>query len=111
MTDVNDIASYVAAKLEDIKSYLRIDTHDDDVNVTTCAKSAVQYIVSAVGDFDESIPTAEMLMLAITQDFYDNRELMQSDQQQKKRQMFMYQSIILQLRMIHELSAEERQTS
>ncbi len=99
--------AYVTAKLGDICDYLRIDTGDDDTIVTQDALAAIEYIESAVGEFNQDDSTAILLMYALTQDFYDNRELMQSEQQLKKRQEYTYQSIILQLRMKYESKQEE----
>ena len=99
--------AFVAAKLNDICDYLRVDVGDDDTIVTQDALAAIEYLESAVGEFNPDDPTAVMLMYALTQDFYDNRELMQSEQQLKKRQEYTYQSIILQLRMKYELRQEE----
>ncbi len=99
--------AFVAAKLSDICNYLRIDVGDDDTIVTQDALAAIEYIESAVGEFNQDDSTALLLMYALTQDFYDNRELMQSEQQLKKRQEYTYQSIILQLRMKYESRQEE----
>lgn len=106
MTPVEKTA-FVAAKLSDICDYLRIDVGDDDTLATQDALAAIEYIESAVGEFNQDDPTALLLMYALTQDFYDNRELMQSEQQLKKRQEYTYQSIILQLRMKYESRQEE----
>ena len=100
-------ATYVNGKLGDICDYLRIDTGDDDTIVAQDALAAIEYIESAVGEFNKDDSTAVLLMYALTQDFYDNRELMQSEQQLKKRQEYTYQSIILQLRMKYESKQEE----
>lgn len=97
---------YISGKLSDICDYLRIDVGDDDSIVTADASAAIEYIESTVGEYDTEDATAFLLMCALTQDFYDNRELMQSEQQLKKRQEYTYQSIILQLRMKHELKQE-----
>lgn len=99
--------AFVAAKLKDICDYLRVDVGDDDTIVTQDALAAIEYIESAVGEFNADDSTAVLLMYALTQDFYDNRELMQSEQQLKKRQEYTYQSIILQLRMKYESRQEE----
>ncbi len=95
-----------AGKLDPVKDYLRVDGEDDDVMVFASAKAAYQYIVDGVGEFDEDSPTAEMLLFALTQDFYDNRTLTESEQQWKMRQSYTYQSIILQLQMAKSLREE-----
>ncbi len=88
-----------SGKLATLKEYLKIDDDYDDPVLTGCAKAAVQYIIDAVGEFPEEITTGEILLFAITQNFYENRELMQMDIQQKKRMEYMYGSIILQLQL------------
>ena len=66
-----------------------------------------EYIRSAVGEYDDTDKTANILLAAIVQNMYDNRELMQSDQQVKKRIEYTFQSMILQLRLKYELKQEE----
>lgn len=86
-----------ANRLDDLKAYLKIDSDADDTVLILCARAAVQYVIDAVGEFPDNIQSAELLLYAIIQDFYENRELMQMDIQQRKRQQYMYQSMILQL--------------
>lgn len=88
-----------SGKLATIKEYLKIDDDYDDPVLLSCVKAAVQYIIDAVGEFPEDITTGEILLFAITQDFYEGRELMQMDIQQKKRMEYMYGSMILQLQL------------
>lgn len=99
---IEEKKAFVAENLQCICDYLRVDIGDDDSMVTQSALAALEYIDSAVGSFNPDDSTAILLFYALTQDFYDNRELMQSEQQVKKRQEFTYQSIILQLRMKYE---------
>lgn len=94
-------------KLEEIKAYLRVDGEDDDVMVLTCARAAYQYVMDAVGTVDESRQTCVMLLLALTQEFYDNRTLTESEQQLKLRQSYQFQSIILQLQIQKDLDDDE----
>lgn len=88
-----------ANRLDDLKAYLKIDSDDDDAVLIICARAAVQYIVDAVGEFPDSIQSAEILLYAVVQNFYENRELMQMDIQQKKRMEYTYGSLILQLQL------------
>jgi len=92
-------------ELEKVKLYLRVDWDAEDALILDMMGIAKEYIVSAVGEFDEKDPTARLLLMAMVQDMYDNRELMQSDIQQKKSFQYPYRSIILQLQMKHELKA------
>ena len=93
-------------RLEDIKGYLRIDGDEEDSLIQTMMEAGKEYILSAVGEYDDMDPTAQVLLAAIVQNMYDNRELMQSEQQTKKRIEYTFQSIILQLRMKFELKGE-----
>lgn len=85
--------------LEEVKEYLRVDGDDDDNIIQTMMEAAKEYIVSAVGEYNEEDKTANILFYAIVQNMYDNRELMQSDIQQKKGIEYTFKSIILQLQM------------
>ncbi len=89
------------------RDYLKLDTADDDAVLLQCLKAAVRYVASAVGCVPEGDPTADMLVYAITQDLYDNRELMQMDIQQKKTIEYTYRSIILQLQCRYDLDEKE----
>lgn len=101
----------MAFTLEEVKDYLRVDDDSDDTQITAMMGYAKQYIIDAVGVFDESNPTVEMLAKAITQDVYDHRELMQSDQQQKKSMEYLYKSMILQLQTAQLMKSDESVTS
>ena len=93
-------------ELSDIKSYLRVDGDDEDGLLMRMKAAAQEYIKSAVGRYDASDPTAELLLCAMVQDMYDHRQLMQSDVQEKKRIEYTYASMLLQLQMKHELREE-----
>ena len=84
-------------KLEDVKLYLRIDGDEEDALIQSMMQAGAEYIRSSVGEYDDTDPTAQILLAAIVQNMYDNRELMQSEQQMKKRIEYTFQSIILQL--------------
>ena len=85
--------------IETVKDYLRVDGDDDDGLISLMMETAKEYIVSAVGEYDEEDKTANLLFCAIVHNMYDNRELMQSDIQQRKRIEYMFGSIILQLQL------------
>lgn len=101
----------MAFTLDEVKDYLRVDDDSDDVQITSMMEFAKNYIVDAVGTFDETNPTAVMLAKAITQDVFDHRELMQSDQQQKKSIEYMYKSMIMQLQITQLKKSDESVTS
>ena len=71
--------------LEDIKNYLRIDGDEEDGLLRTMIDAGKEFIRSAVGEYDDTDSTAQVLLAAVVQNMYDNRELMQSEQQVKKR--------------------------
>ncbi len=97
----DEMKAIITEKLDEIKSYLRIDGDYDDAVLTQCAMTALQYIINAVGLFDPTDSEMLMQLYAITQNFYEDRELMQSDIQQRKRMNYMNASMILQLQLKH----------
>lgn len=94
-------------ELKDVKLYLRIDGDEEDALIQKMMQAGEEYIRSTVGEYDDTDPTAQILMAAIVQNMYDNRELMQSEQQTKKRIEYTFQSIILQLRVKYSIKQEE----
>lgn len=94
-------------ELEELKLYLRIDSNDEDDVLRLMMGAAENYIVNSVGAFDKEDPQAKILFAAIVQDMFDNRELMQSEQQMKKRMEWLYASSILQLRLKYEIAQED----
>ena len=97
-------------ELEDIKSYLRIDGDEEDGLLRTMIDAGKEFIRSAVGEYDDTDSTAQILLAAVVQNMYDNRELMQSEQQVKKRIEYTFQSMILQLQMKYSLKQEEAES-
>lgn len=96
--------------LEDIKNYLRIDGDEEDGLLRTMIDAGKEFIRSAVGEYDDTDSTAQVLLAAVVQNMYDNRELMQSEQQVKKRIEYTFQSMILQLQMKYSLKQEEAES-
>ena len=92
-------------KLEEVKSFLRVDFEDDDNLIKCIMEAAKLYIEDAVGEFDKDNPKANLLFMALVQDLYDNRELMVTEQK-KKRMSYTYASIILQLQYSNKEVAE-----
>lgn len=62
-------------RLEDVKNYLRVDFPDDDMLIAVMIDTGKQYIVDAVGKFDENNPKHNMVLLAIVAQLYENRML------------------------------------
>lgn len=92
--------------IETVKDYLRVDGDDDDGLISLMMETAKEYIVSAVGEYDEEDKTAKILFCAIVQNMYDNRELMQSDIQQRKAIEYTFKSMILQLQIKKSLKGD-----
>ena len=92
--------------LEQVKDYLRVDGDDDDNIIQVMMEAAKEYIISAVGEDDEEDKTAKILFCAIVQNMYDNRELMQSDIQQRKAIEYTFKSMILQLQIKKSLKGD-----
>ena len=61
--------------LAEVKEYLRVDGTEEDALIGVMMAAAADFIVGAVGKFDESMPKAKMLYLAAVQDMFDNRQL------------------------------------
>ena len=97
-------------ELEDIKSYLRIDGDEEDGLLRIMIDAGTEFIRSAGGEYDDTDSTAQVLLASVVQNMYDNRELMQSEQQVKKRIEYTFQSMILQLRMKYGLKQEEAES-
>lgn len=97
-------------ELEDIKNYLRIDGDEEDGLLRTMIDAGKEFIRSSVGEYDDTDSTTWVLLAAVVQNMYDNRELMQSEQQVKKRIEYTFQSMILQLRMKYGLKQEEAES-
>lgn len=64
-----------------VKAYMRVDHDDDDEIISLMMDVAAEYIVNAVGVFDESKSRARMLFLAAVEDLYDNRTLVSTSAQ------------------------------
>jgi uncharacterized phage protein (predicted DNA packaging) len=79
-----------------VKKYLRIDEDEDDNVLQIMMQAAESYILDAVGVFNESDFKAQLLFLAIVQDFYENRVLTVKESD-KQRMSHVFGSIIMQL--------------
>lgn len=82
--------------LDSVKKYLRIDEDYDDDILELMMEAARQYIVDAVGKYDEENYKAQLLFMAIVQDLYEHREFNVEDAKARSKN-YTYASIILQL--------------
>jgi uncharacterized phage protein (predicted DNA packaging) len=68
--------------LKDCKLYLRIDYEDDEELLKLIIETAVEDVKDLTGaDPSNLTPRQKMLVLAITKQLYDNRELYQKEEQ------------------------------
>lgn len=79
-----------------VKVYLRIDEDADDSILSLMMQAAEQYIIDAVGEYNEANPKAQLLYMAIVQDLYENRAL-EVTESQRRSLSYTFRSIITQL--------------
>lgn len=94
----------------EVKNYLHVDISEDDRMIDTMMEAAEEFIVAAVGDYDEGKARAQMLFLAVVQDMYDNRTFVASSTQgysvsEAKRHMI--NSMITQLQLEYDMEQPE----
>lgn len=82
--------------IDDVKAYLRIDTDEDDIVIDTMMQATEQYIMDAVGSYDEENPKTKILYWLIMADFYENRVLTVKEAD-KQRLAHVVSSIVMQL--------------
>ena len=97
---------------EEVKNYLHVDIDDDDGAIGVMMIAAEEFIVNAVGEFDETKGRAQMLYLAVVQDMYDNRTFVASSTQgysvsEAKRHMI--DSMITQLQLEYDVDQESEE--
>lgn len=83
--------------LETIKQFLKVDFPDDDIYITLLIDVAKEYIVDAVGLYDETIARHKLLLLNIISTLYENRQLVIDKSNDKVS--YTLKSIILQLQL------------
>jgi len=95
--------------LEQVKDYLRIDGDEDDNVLPLMMQAAEEFVINAVGTFDESKARAKMLYLAAMQDIYENRTLTSTSTQGysvSSNATLMMRSLITQLQIEQITEAE-----
>lgn len=80
--------------LNEVKQFLRVDFTDDDNIITMIVKAAEQYIINAVGYFDEEKPLMRLLLQVLVADMYENRAVTVTS---AAKQNYVVRSIIYQL--------------
>lgn len=61
-------------QLTDVKTFLKVDFDDDDEYIQLLIDVAQEYIVNAVGNYDETKALVRLLSLTIISTLYQNRE-------------------------------------
>lgn len=83
--------------LDEAKSFLRIDTDDENADIQDLIDGAELYLSNATGKvFDNTNPLAKLYCRVLITDWYDNRGLMQ-DKNVSDKVRFSLDSIMLQL--------------
>ena len=62
--------------LAEVKQYLRVDGSEEDALIQMMMAAAEDFVIGAVGAYDESQPKAKMLYLAAMQDMYDDQRIL-----------------------------------
>ena len=95
--------------LAEVKNYLRVDGDHDDALITSCMSAAETFIAAAVGSYDDTDARAQLLLCAVTQALYDDRQLM-VDATTKGTERYlqhMFSSMITQLQVEQMMKAQE----
>lgn len=83
--------------LEQIKQFLRVDFDDDDSYIILLIDVAKEYIIDAVGKYDETSARYKLLLLNIVSTLYENREY--TIDKTNEKVAYTLKSIILQLQL------------
>ena len=59
--------------ISDLKQAIRVDYDDDDAYIALLMEAATDYISDAVGEYDESNPRHELMLIALVDDAYRKR--------------------------------------
>lgn len=90
--------------LETIKNYLKIDFDDDDVIINMLIATAKEYIINAIGFFDESKSAHKLLLFAIVANLYESRNFLGTKNNDKIA--YTIKSLITQLQ-INEVDVDD----
>lgn len=83
--------------LSTIKNFLKVDFDDDDQLINMLIAAAKEYIVNAIGNFDEDKATHNLLLLNIVANLYENRSFLNSKNNEKVA--YTIKSLITQLQL------------
>ncbi|ACO85308.1 MULTISPECIES: head-tail connector protein [Clostridium] len=83
--------------LEQVKKFLRVDFSEDDTYITLLIDVAKEYIVDAVGKYDETSARYKLLLFNIVSTLYENRQY--TIDRSNEKVAYTLKSIILQLQL------------
>ncbi len=83
--------------LSTVKNYLKIDFDDDDELINMLIATAKEYIINAIGNFDESKSSHKLLLLSIVANLYEDRSFMSPKSNEKTS--YPIKSLITQLQL------------
>ncbi len=83
--------------LQQVKQFLRVDFDDDDSYIILLIDVAKEYIIDAVGKYDETSARYKLLLLNIVSTLYENREY--TIDKTNEKVAYTLKSIILQLQL------------
>lgn len=93
--------------LEEAKEWLRIDSDEEDMLISTLVLSAEEYLIDATGrQFEDTNNRAKLFCFVLVTDWYENRELISVKPSEKVR--FSIQSLLVQLQYAEVVKHESR---
>ncbi len=94
--------------LDEVKNFLRVDFDDDDTYIQLLIDGAKEYIINAIGFFDNSIARMRILLLLLVGYMYESRSYMIENKSDKVA--YPWRSIVLQLQLEYLGKSEEHET-
>lgn len=85
--------------IQSVKKFLHVDYDDDDELIELMISAAKDYIINAVGKYDDNKPLMRLLLLNLVTGMYDTRTYTIS---QTEKQQYTTNSIVLQLQLQEE---------
>ncbi|WP_288479976.1 head-tail connector protein [uncultured Clostridium sp.] len=81
-------------ELEEIKKFLWVDTSYEDDYINLLKEVAIEYIVDALGSFDETRAKQKFLLLTLIKDMYEKRTCVVDGKNENMK--YIVRSIIMQ---------------
>ena len=81
-------------ELEEIKKFLWVDTSYEDDYINLLKEVAIEYIVDALGSFDETRAKQKFLLLTLIKDMYEKRTWVVDGKNENMK--YIVKSIIMQ---------------